>query len=139
MFKKKISIILVIALLAMCSIDGVSSHSVDANKIHFESARGYTTYFNVNFGDINDKDIPLLAEHLGRCSCNQNIDEIGKNKINHGACYMHIKMKPFCAGFDWYTIDAPIQAAWIDCSGCLGSTADLSWDLADGTHGTHDW
>jgi hypothetical protein len=62
------------------------------------------------------------------------------DKINSGAVYMTVYMKPYALGTSSKTFDKiPVQAAYFNFAGLLGSSANLGWKFADGSYGKIGW
>jgi hypothetical protein len=146
MFRKKILSILVIALLVMSSMACVDAKGFNKDYIYANVATGYATYVNIYFLDINKERLYQIDEGHGvRC---RDVSMKVADKKKYGAEYMQFHIKPYGGGKWWNgTYDEatdpgftyPIQGAYLDIMGNLGSSARMSWQFQDGTNGWYNF
>ncbi|MDR3290766.1 MAG: hypothetical protein LBT10_01320 [Methanobrevibacter sp.] len=126
--------------VAVVSATDAKDFKVKPDQLFFCRTTNYATTIHVWFYDADKNELPLLEEDRGHCSSDQSIKNLAADKLEHGAYYMTVYMKPYAKGTSSKTFTmVPIQAAYFDFSGLLGSTAKLKWKFADGSCGQYNW
>jgi hypothetical protein len=136
---KKILCLLVIGCMLCAAIGAASAKDTDLKDgIFFDRTTNYQVTIDVKFFDLNQNELTMIEENKGH-----QIEDvhIGLNdKINTGAAYMTVYMKPWAVGTKSITFDkVPVQPVIFAFSGCLGSSAHVNWTFNDGQYGSFRW